>query len=274
VISRLLSPTSRLRPNGPLHFGGNSAAGDTKNNAFRFWKSLTVTLSYAAISLPLTLALALFFAILTNTRVPGVTFFRTLFYLPTVIPAVVAATVFLKFLQDDGGWLNEYILTAIGVDGPDWLHDPQWAVPALTMISTWGIGTAMLMFLAGLQNIPTELYEAARVDGAGYFRRLRHITLPMLSPVLLYNLIIGLVGTFQYFAVAYTLAYSAVTNPYGNDYSMTFYNTDIYQTAYVDGYMGGASALAWILLVLVMAITLLVFKSSGRWVFYAGETRS
>ncbi|NDJ75202.1 MAG: sugar ABC transporter permease [Chloroflexi bacterium] len=245
---------------GALHFGARD---------YRFWKSLQVTLKYAVFALPATLALALFFAVLTNTQVMGVTLFRTLFYLPTVIPQVVAATVFQQFLRDADGWLNVYFLDFVGINGPDWLNDPAWATAALTLISTWGIGTAMLMFLAGLQNIPTELYEASRVDGANFMRRFRHITIPMLSPVILYNLVIGLVGTFQYFTIAYTLTVNATGNPYGREYSMFFYNTNIYHTAYAQGEMGQASALAWVLLAVILVVTLLVFRSSTRWVYYA-----
>jgi len=233
----------------------------------RFWKSIQVTLTFALFSLPTNLILALFLAILTNTRVPGVTVFRTLFYLPTVIPAVAAVTVFQQFLRDTDGWLNVYILAPFGIDGPGWLQEPSWAIPALTLIGTWGIGTAMLMFLAGLQNVPTELYEAARVDGANYFQQLRNVTIPMISPVILYNLVIGLIGTFQYFVIAYSITIPAGRG--GNDLSMYFYNLHVYREAYQFYNMGYASALAWFLLVIVLLITIAVFRTSNRWVYYA-----
>lgn len=238
----------------------------------RFWKSIQVTLTFAVVSLPINLALALTFAVLTNTRVPGVTLFRTLFYLPSVIPAVVAAFVFQQFLRTQDGWLNMYVLNPLGLGNPGWLQDPQWAIPALTLVGTWGIGTAMLMFLAGLQNVPTELYEAARVDGAGWWARLRHITLPMISPVILYNLVIGLIGTFQYFVIAYTITIPAGRG--GNGLSMYFYNLHVYREAYVFFDMGYAAALAWVLLVIVLIITALVFRSSNKWVYYAAGGRA
>ncbi|HEX3054149.1 MAG TPA: sugar ABC transporter permease [Aggregatilineaceae bacterium] len=233
----------------------------------RFWKSIQVTLTFALFSLPANLLLALFFAIMTNTRVPGVRVFRTLFYLPTVIPAVAAVTVFQQFLRDTDGWLNVYILAPFGIDGPAWLQEPSWAIPALALIGTWGIGTAMLMFLAGLQNVPTELYEAARVDGANYFQQLRNVTIPMISPVILYNLVIGLIGTFQYFVIAYSITIPAGRG--GNELSMYFYNLHIYREAYQFYNMGYASALAWFLMVIVLIITIAVFRTSNKWVYYA-----
>ncbi|WP_119069548.1 carbohydrate ABC transporter permease [Aggregatilinea lenta] len=233
----------------------------------RFWKSIQVTLNFALFSLPVNLILALTFAVLTNTRVPGVTLFRTLFYLPSVIPTVVAAFVFQQFLRTQDGWLNMYVLHPLGLGNPGWLQDPNWAIPALTLVGTWGVGTAMLMFLAGLQNVPTELYEAARVDGAGWWSRLRHITVPMISPVILYNLVIGLIGTFQYFVIAYTITIPAGRG--GNELSMYVYNLHVYREAYVFFDMGYASALAWFLLVIVLIVTGLVFRSSSKWVYYA-----
>lgn len=237
----------------------------------RFWQATKVTLSFAAISLPVNLGIALFFAVLTNMKIPASTFFRTLFYLPTVIPAVVAAFVFRQFLRESDGWLNYYLLDTIDIKGPAWLTDPTYAIPALAIVGTWGIGTAMLIFLAGLQGVPTELYEAAKVDGASFLRRFRSVTLPMISPVILYNLIIGLIGTFQYFVVAYN-----ITTPVGQggqELSMYFYNLHLYREAYVFFQMGYASALAWILFIIVMGITLIIFRTSRRWVYYAGEGR-
>lgn len=238
----------------------------------RFWKSIQVTLTFAMVSLPLNLALALFFAMITNIKMPGVTIFRTLFYLPSVIPQVVAAFVFQQFLRTQDGWLNMYVLGPLGLGHPEWLQDPSWAIPALTLVGTWGVGTAMLMFLAGLQNVPTELYEAARVDGAGFWARFRNVTLPMISPVILYNLVVGLIGTFQYFVIAYTITIPAGRG--GNELSMYFYNLHIYREAYNFFDMGYASALAWFLLIIVLVITALVFRSSSRWVYYAAGGRS
>jgi multiple sugar transport system permease protein len=248
---------------GDLHFGAKD---------YNFWQALQVTFIFAIVSLPLNLALALFLAILTNYKLPFVTFFRTAFYLPTVIPVVVSAFVFRQFLRQSDGWLNVYFIEPLGLDGPGWLTDPDYAIPALAIVGTWSIGTAMMIFLAGLQGVPTELYEAARVDGANLWHQFRHVTLPMISPVILYNLVIGLIGTFQYFVVAYN-----ITTPVGSggtDDSMLFYNLHLYKEAYVFFEMGYASALAWILFVIVMVITLIVFGTSGRWVYYSGGGKS
>jgi multiple sugar transport system permease protein len=244
---------------GPFYFGARD----------RFvWKAIQVTLTFGVISLPVNLTLAMLFALLTNTKVPGVRLFRTFYYLPSVIPAVVGATVFQQFLRGTDGWLNLYLLKPLGISGPEWLQEPNLAIPALTIIGTWGVGTTMLMFLAGLQNVPTELYEAAEVDGAGYWSRFRNVTLPMISPVILYNLVIGLIGTFQYFVVAYVLTPRGAG---GNELSMYFYNLHLYREAYLFFEMGYASALAWILFIVVIIITVLVFRTSNRWVFYAGS---
>ncbi|MBI5930641.1 MAG: sugar ABC transporter permease [Chloroflexi bacterium] len=243
---------------GPLHFGSRD---------YQVWKAIQVTLTFAVVSLPINLSLALFFALLTNTKVPGVRLFRTIYYLPSVIPAVVAATVFQQFLRGQDGWLNVYLLHPLGLGNPEWLQQTNLAIPALAIIGTWGVGTTMLMFLAGLQNVPTELYEAAEVDGANYWSRFRNVTLPMISPVILYNLVIGLIGTFQYFVVAYILTPRGAG---GNGLSMYFYNLHLYREAYVFFEMGYASALAWILFIVVLIVTILVFRSSSRWVFYAG----
>jgi multiple sugar transport system permease protein len=246
---------------GHLYFGAKD---------YRFWKSIRVTLLYACL-LPFSLTLALILAILTNNQhVPGVTVFRTLFYLPTVIPLVVSSFVFQQILRAKEGWLNLYLLAPLGIRGPQWLQDPDWAIFALGIIGIWGVGRPMLMFLAGLQNVPTELYEAARVDGAGPWRRLTHITLPMISPIILYNLVIGLIDTFQYFVVAYVLT----NGRGGNDFSMYFYNLHIYKNAYTYFDMGYASALAWVLMIIVITITALIFRSSSRWVFYSAGAKS
>jgi multiple sugar transport system permease protein len=234
----------------------------------RFWGAMGVTIMYAAIALPTGTILALLLAVLCNQRVPFVRLYRTIFYMPSVVPAVAAALIWQKLLQRDGGWINT-VLEGVGIAGPNWLGDERTAVPALVIISWWGLGNAMIIYLAGIQGVPTELYEAARVDGANAITRFRRITLPMISPVILYNVVIGLINTFQYFTTAYVL-----TNGLGTpNYATYFYNMYLYDQAFPYGAQGYASALAWILLVVVLLITIIVFASSGRWVFYAGEQK-
>jgi len=229
-----------------------------------FWKSLRVTLLFAVIGLPSGLAMALILALLTNLPVPGVRIFRTIFYLPYVVPAVASGLIFQQVLNRDVGWLN-VLLKAVGLSGPNWLNDEALVLPALALIGLWGVGNAMLLYLAGLQGVPTDLYEAAKIDGANSWHRLISITLPMISPVILYNLVIGLITVFQYFTTAYIIG-GGQGNP---NYSTLFYNLYLYNQAFVYTDMGYASAMAWVLMIIVLTITGIVFATSRNWVFYA-----
>jgi len=214
------------------------------------------------------LVMALILALLTNLPLPGVRIFRTIFYLPYVVPAVASGLIFQQILNRDVGWLN-VVLSTLGVSKPNWLNDENLVLPALALIGLWGVGNAMLLYLAGLQGVPTELYEASKIDGANGVQRLFSITLPMISPVILYNLVIGLITTFQYFTTAYIIG-GTTGNP---NYSTLFYNLYLYNQAFVYTDMGYASAMAWVLLLIVIAITALVFATSRNWVFYAGAQR-
>jgi multiple sugar transport system permease protein len=192
--------------------------------------------------------------------------FRTLFYKPTQIPLVASTLIWAGVLNAETGWMNG-ILSLFGVTGPDWLQDPFWVLPSLGVIGLWGIGAMMLIALAGLQAIPTELYDAAKVDGAGHWTTFRRLTLPLLSPVLFYSLLISCVGVSQYFIQAYVLK-----NGQPDD-STLFYNVNLYREAFSFNQLGYASALAWVLFLVVLTLALLLFWSSSRWVFYAGERR-
>ncbi len=230
-----------------------------------FWISLRVTVLFAVIALPVGMVLSLCYALLLNNKVFGIRFFRTLIYSPVVVPTVVTAIIFLQLLAKDQGWLNE-ALRIVGITGPDWLHRAEWILLALVVVGLWTAGGSMLIYLAGLQSIPTELYEAASIDGAGLWVRFRRITLPMLTPVILYDLVLGLIGTFQYFSIPYVL-----TNGEGTpNKAAYFFNMYLFKSAFLYGKMGYASALAWILFIIVITLTAIVFKTSGRWVFYAG----
>jgi multiple sugar transport system permease protein len=264
------SPDSVLSP-GYLSIGTipgtNTVVGAT--DPF-FWKSLRVTLYFALLALPSSMAIALMLAVLTNLKLPLIKFYRTLYYIPSLIPAIAGAIIFRSVLSKDIGWLN-ISLGWLGIRGPDWLNDERLVLPGLAILGLWGVGNAMIIYLGGLQGVPTELYEAAKVDGAHAFRRFWSITLPFISPVILYNLVTGLIGTFQYFTVAYIL-----TNGDGRpNYATYFYNIYLYKMgfAFGGGQMGMASAMAWILLVIVVMITAVVFGTSGNWVFYAGGRR-
>ena len=232
-------------------------------------KAIQVTFIFAAIAIPLTMVSSLTFAALLNSRrLLGRNFFRTLFYMPVQIPLVASTLVWVGFLNTETGWLNE-ILGFFGLPQPDWINSEVWIYPALSIIGLWGVGNFMLINLAGMQSVPTELYEAARIDGAGAWRQFRHITIPMISPILLYNLIIALVGTFQYFTQAYVL-----TNGRGDPNNATlFINLALFREAFNFNKMGYGAAIAWLLFVLVLILTLAIFALARGRVYYAGADR-
>jgi multiple sugar transport system permease protein len=188
--------------------------------------------------------------------------------MPIQIPLVASTLVWIGFLNTETGWLNG-LLGLAGIQGPDWTNDVNWVYPALTLIGLWGIGNFMLINIAGLQTVPTELYEAARIDGAGAWSQFRRITIPLISPILLYNLVISLIVTFQYFTQAYVL-----TNGRGDPNNATlFINLVLFREAFVQNRMGYASAIGWLLFAIVLVLTLALFAISRRRVYYAGGER-
>ena len=229
-------------------------------------QGLVVTARFALIAVPVTMVASLGVAVLVNSqRLFGRQVFRTLFYMPIQIPLVASTLVWISFLNTETGWLNK-LLGVIGIQGPDWINNATWVYPALTLIGLWGIGNFMLTNLAGLQAVPTELYEAARIDGAGAWRIFRVITIPLMSPILLYNLVISLITTFQYFTQAYVL-----TNGRGDPNNATlFINLDLFREAFVNNHMGYAAAIGWLLFVIVLVLTLVLFAFTRRRVYYAG----
>jgi multiple sugar transport system permease protein len=229
-------------------------------------KSLFVTLMFGFIAIPLTMFSSLGFALLLNSpRLFGRGILRTLVYMPIQIPLVASTLVWIGFLNPNTGWLN-HIIEMFGIPGPDWLTSEVWVRPALSLLGLWGIGNFMLVSIAGLQSVPTELYEAARIDGAGAFTMFRRITIPLISPILLYNLVISLVVTSQYFTQAYVL-----TNGRGDPNNATlFINLDLYREAFVFNHMGYAAAIAWLLFAVVMVLTLILFLFARKRVYYAG----
>jgi multiple sugar transport system permease protein len=229
-------------------------------------QSLGVTIKFALIAVPIGLVIPLSFALLVNSKhlmAPNV--FRTLYFLPTVIPIVAGVMVFQGVLNAQSGWIN-LMLEAIGLEGPRWLSDPQWAVPALNLLGLWGVGNAMLILLASLQGVPTELYDASTIDGANGVQRFRYITLPMISPVIFYNVTLGIIGAFQYFVAAMLIG-GRNGDPQG---STLFYNLHFYRQAFVFNDMGYASVLALLLFVIVMILTTIMFYFGQRSVYYAG----
>lgn len=237
-----------------------------------FWTSLRVTVHFASLSLPLGLLLGFFLAILLNQKIPGVNLWRTIYYLPSVITGVAVVLLWIRILGARDGLLNSLLERFFGIKGPGWLRDPNWAIPALVIMSLWGVGGSMIIYLAGLQGVPTALYDAAKVDGANLWQRFWHVTLPMVTPVIFYNLVMGLIGTFQYFTATYVIG-NAAGNVGGPVRSTLFYNLYLYQNAFKFFDMGYASAMAWILFLIVLTLTALVFRSSETWVYYEGALK-
>ena len=239
-----------------------------------FWHSLRVTLKYGVIALPLGLVFSYFIAVLLNQKVRGLRVWRTIYFLPTVIAGVAVAVLWARIFDPKFGILNQF-LANFGIKGTGWFSDPDWAVPALVIMSLWGVGGNIIIYLAGLQGVPTDLYDAAKVDGANTWQRFRHVTLPMTTPVIFYNLVLGLIGTFQYFTEVYVISggNSNAGGLGGPARSTLFYNIYLYQNAFKYFHMGYASTMAWVLFLIVLALTLLIFRSSEAWVYYEGQLR-
>lgn len=230
------------------------------------FNAVGVTLRFVLISVPLSIILPLGLALLVNAKqLLGKNVFRTLFYMPYMIPVVAGVMVWGGILNSDSGWLNRFLQWAFGVQGPQWLQDENWVLTALAIMGFWGVGNTMLIMLAGLQNVPTELYEAAKVDGATAPRMFLSITVPMISPIIFYNLTLSLIGTFQYFTQAYI-----ISNGRGDPNGATmFYNLYLYKTAFAFLDMGYGATLAWLMFVICLVLTIVLFKTQRRWVYYA-----
>jgi multiple sugar transport system permease protein len=229
-----------------------------------FAKALQNTAFYAVFSVPLGMVTALGLAVLLNQRVRGLAFFRTVFYLPSVVSGVATAMLWLWLFNPSFGGVN-WLLRQLHLPEPGWLTDESTAIWVFIFMSIWGAGNAMLIYLAGLQGVPEHLYEAAALDGAGPATRFRHVTLPMLTPTLFFNLVMGIIGSFQVFTSSYVMTGG------GPNEATLFYVLYLFQKAFEQFQMGYASAMAWVLFAIVLALTLLVLRSSKRWVYYEGE---
>ena len=228
-----------------------------------FWKSLWVTIRFALYSVPMVLVVGVLLALLLNSNVKGIAAFRTIFYLPSIIPTVATTSIFMWILNPQVGMVNQ-ILDLIGIKGPAWLSDPTWTPWSLVFMSVWGAGGSMVIYLAGLKDIPTYLYEAATLDGAGLIQKLKAVTLPMLSPVIFFNLVMGIIGTFQYFTQAFMIS----KGQGGPEDSTMFYALYMFQRSWKYMDMGYGSAMAWVLFVIIILITAVIFRSHTRWVHY------
>ena len=224
-------------------------------------KSLSISLKYAAIFVPLNMIIALVLAMLISQPVKGAKFFRTIFYIPAVISGVAVSIIFGWLLNGNYGVIN-YLLSLLGIDGPQWLVDPKWAIIAVIFASAFGVGSMMLIFYTDIKNIPIDLYEAAAIDGAGPARQFFSITLPMITPTILFNLITSIISSFQQVTLVMLL-----TNG-GPMKSTYFYGLMTYNNAFKFYKLGYASANAWVMFIIILLLSALVFKSSDTWVFY------
>ncbi|QHT63138.1 sugar ABC transporter permease [Paenibacillus lycopersici] len=226
-----------------------------------FWKSLYNTLYYVLFSVPLTIVLGLGIALLLNAEIKGIALYRTLYYIPSIVP-MVAASILWAWIFDPNFGILTNVVHFFGLSAPGWLSDPAWAKNSLILMSLWSAGSGMIIYLAGLKNIPKVYYEAADIDGAGLIRKFMNVTLPLITPTLFFQLIIGMIGSFQVFTQSYI-----ITGGGPND-STLFYVLYLYNNAFRFWKMGYASALAWVLFVIVMFLTWLNLKLSKRWVHY------
>ncbi len=229
-----------------------------------FGQAFRVTLTYAGLSLPLTLILGLAISLLLNLRLRGMKVYRTLFYIPAVLPGVAVTIMWVWIFNPDFGVMN-HLLSLVGIQGPRWFYSPRWALPGVIIMGLWPVGGQAIIYLAGLQNIPPHLYEAAKIDGAGVWQRFWRVTIPLLTPTLFFQLVMNLIGSFQVFTEAYI-----ATN--GGPLKTTlFYMLYIYTQAFRSMRMGYGSALAWILALVILLVTVAVFRSSPYWVYYEAE---
>lgn len=244
-----------------------------------FWRSLRVTLLYAAILVPAGLFISLFVAILLNVSVRGQSIFRTIVFLPSLVPTIAGAILWKWLFNQRLGLINRAlnpVLTLFNrafhamhwsfyIAPPPWLDQPNWVVPSLALMSVWGVGNTVIIYLAGLQDVPTDLYEAAELDGAGNVSQLWHVTIPMISPVIFFNLVIAIIGILQVFDLPFMMTQG------GPNRASYFYTYYLYDNAFTFLKMGYASAMAWIQLLMVLALTGIAFWSSKHWVHYQGK---
>jgi multiple sugar transport system permease protein len=257
-----------LTQEGPLEFSLENYQTLVQDS--QVWASLLVTVKYALLALPIGLIVPIGLALLINSKhLRGRAIFRSLFYMPAIVPFVAAIYAWNGMLNPQTGWVNQF-LQSIGIqDPPTWVNDPNWVYPALVIIGLWGVGNSLVLYLAGLQGVPSELYDAAQVDGAGWWASLRNVTLPMISPVIMYDLTLSMIGMFQYFLVPLVL--NSGTGAPGN--ATMFFNLNLYKTFFAYGNMGYGAAMAWLLFVIILLATVALFKSQKYWVYYAGDNR-
>ncbi len=265
MIASLILSFTRYDGRNPAEFIGFSNFTGLFHDKY-VWNSLKVTFKFAFLSIPIGIVCGFLLAYMLNMNVPGMKGWRTLYYLPSLISGVVVAMLWRGLFDDQYGVIN-FLIRQFGGSAPKWLLDPKYTLYCFLFLSVWGCGGGMIIYLSGLQGIPTELYEAAELDGCNRWQQLWHVTIPQMTPILFYQLIMGIIGTFQYFAEPMVLTKG------GPAHSTEFFNLYLYNNAFKYQKMGYASALAWILFVIILLLTMLVFKSSDMWVFYDNEVK-
>ena len=232
-----------------------------------FWKSLWNTLYMVIFAVPITLISSFLCAVLLNLKVSGQSFYRVIYFLPSIVPTVASTLLWLWILNPQAGLVNT-LLGHLGIPGPNWLSDPNWSKPSLILLGMWGMGSTIVIYLSGLQDVPVGLLEAAELDGANWLQRLRYITIPMVSPITLFNLITGMIFMFQYFAQAYVFR---GTQGMGYPLNSTlFYSVYLFQAGFQYLKIGYASAMAWVLFVIILVCTILLLRVTERFTYYAG----
>lgn len=224
-------------------------------------KSLQVTVMYTLITVPLVTIFPLLIAMLLNCRVKGISVFRTIFYIPSIVPAVASAAIWMYIYNPASGLLNS-ILKLFHLPGHSYIFSPTEVLPSLAVMAVWAAGNTVVIYLAGLQGVSRQLYEAAEIDGANAFRRFKNITVPMMTPIIFYNLVMAVINAMQTFTQAYIMTNGGPAN------SSLFYSLLVYKTAFKQSQMGYSAAMSWLLFIIIAVLTFIVFKTSGRWVVY------
>jgi multiple sugar transport system permease protein len=271
ILASLYYSFCEYRVLSPPHWVGLRNYIELFTDREYFLQSLLNT-AFMFLELPLALILSLAIALLLNMKLRGMAVFRTLYYIPSVVPTVAASILWLWLLNPDYGLVNK-TLALVNIPASSWLNDRTWAKPGFIVMDLWAVGGSMIIYLAALQGVPQHLYEAADLDGASAWDKVWHVTLPSISPVIFFNLILGVIGTFQYFTQAFIMTGGGGGNAGGPANATLFYALYLYQNAFQYFRMGYACAMAWVLFILTMLAALIVFRSSARWVYYEGEDK-
>lgn len=266
VYSLFMSFTDFSGTSVPNWIGAENYARMFSGRDPYFYKSLGVTVYYVVLAVPTSIAFSFLLALLLNRDVRGKSIFRTIFYLPSIVPVIAISFIWMWLLNPDLGLANE-ILRVLGLPTSLWIYGERTVVPSLALMNLWTTGGVTVIFLAGLQNVPRHLHEAIEIDGGGSWAKLRHVTVPMMTPTIFFNLVLGLINGFQIFSQAYVMTSGGPNN------ASLFYVLYLYREAFQFSRMGSASAIAWILFLIIMICTFLIFRTSGNWVYYEGEGR-